>query len=126
MVSQSAQSSGWDDAGMDDEKRGSENDEKEREVQGNSSEDIDEGERWYQDVEKKGVYLKVMVPLSSSHVAEPLFIQPCKKSSDMWLSSILLQGCSHCWRQGVGRVLPPAMSVSAYYYIIIIPLSLSF
>ena len=81
MVSQSAQSSGWDDAGMDDEKRGSENDEKEREVQSNTSEDIDEGERWYQDVEKKGVYLKVMVPLSSSHVAEPSFIQPCKKSN---------------------------------------------
>lgn len=43
MVSQSAQSLGWDDAGMDDEKRGSKNDEKEREVQSNTSEDIDEG-----------------------------------------------------------------------------------
>ena len=43
MISQLAQSSDWNDAGMDDEKRGSKNDEKEREVQSNTSEDIDEG-----------------------------------------------------------------------------------
>ena len=47
MVGQSAQSLDWDDAGVDDEKRGSDNDEKEREVQSNTSEDVDEGERQY-------------------------------------------------------------------------------